>query len=146
LVIDGLEPQAIREILETEIEHIEQRHNKGADILNALGAFAPAMGMAGTLIGLVQMLQSMSDPSTIGPAMAVALITTFYGSILANMIALPMAGKLGMRSREEALEKGMIIEGIMSISAGDNPRIVERKLHSYLAPGLRDTGSGKSGD
>ena len=142
LVIDGLEPQAIREILETEIEHIEQRHNKGADILNALGTFAPAMGMAGTLIGLVQMLQSMSDPSTIGPAMAVALITTFYGSILANMIALPMAGKLTMRSREEALEKGMIIEGIMSISAGDNPRIVERKLHSYLAPGMREAAVG----
>jgi chemotaxis protein MotA len=138
LVIDGLEPQAIREILETEIEHIERRHTKGADILNALGAFAPAMGMAGTLIGLVQMLQSMSDPSTIGPAMAVALITTFYGSLLANMIALPMAGKLAMRSREEALEKGMIIEGIMSISAGDNPRIVERKLHSYLSPGMRE--------
>jgi len=139
LVIDGLEPQSIREILETEIEHIEQRHTKGADILNSMGSFAPAMGMVGTLIGLVQMLQTMSDPSSIGPAMAVALITTFYGSVLANMIALPMAGKLSTRSREEALEKGMIIEGIMSISAGDNPRIVERKLHSYLAPELRES-------
>jgi chemotaxis protein MotA len=138
LVIDGLEPQSIREILETEIEHIERRHTKGADILNSLGTFAPAMGMLGTLIGLIQMLQSMSDPSSIGPSMAVALITTFYGSILANLIALPMAGKLTMRSREESLEKGMIIEGIMSISAGDNPRIVERKLHSYLSPALRE--------
>jgi len=146
LVIDGLEPQAIREILETEIEHIEQRHKKGADIFNSLATFAPAMGMAGTLIGLVQMLQSMSDPSTIGPAMAVALLTTFYGSILANMIALPMSGKLMMRSKEEALEKGMIIEGIMSISAGDNPRIVERKLHSYLSPSLRDSGEAKGGE
>lgn len=142
LVIDGLEPQSIREILETEIEHIEQRHTKGADILNSLGTYAPAMGMLGTLIGLVQMLQSMSDPSSIGPGMAVALITTFYGSILANLVALPMAGKLTMRSREEALEKGMIIEGIMSISAGDNPRIVERKLHSYLAPALREPVTG----
>jgi chemotaxis protein MotA len=96
------------------------------------------MGMLGTLIGLIQMLQSMSDPSTIGPSMAVALITTFYGSIMANLIALPMAGKLTMRSREEVVEKGMIIEGIMSISAGDNPRIVERKLHSFLAPALRE--------
>jgi chemotaxis protein MotA len=138
LVIDGLEPQAIREILETEIEHIERRHTRGADILNSLGTFAPAMGMLGTLIGLIQMLQSMSDPSSIGPSMAVALITTFYGSILANLIALPMAGKLTMRSREESMEKGMIIEGIMSISAGDNPRIVERKLHSFLAPTLRE--------
>jgi chemotaxis protein MotA len=138
LVIDGLEPQAIREILETEIEHIEQRHIRGADILNSLGTYAPAMGMLGTLIGLIQMLQSMSDPSTIGPSMAVALITTFYGSIMANLIALPMAGKLTMRSREEVIQKGMIIEGIMAISAGDNPRIVERKLHSFLAPAFRE--------
>ncbi len=146
LVIDGLEPQSIREILETEIEHLERRHTKGADILNGLGTFAPAMGMVGTLIGLVQMLQSMSDPSSIGPAMAVALITTFYGSIMANMIALPMAGKLAMRSKEESLEKGMIIEGIMSISAGDNPRIVERKLHSYLSPSLREASGGRRGE
>jgi len=139
LVIDGLEPQAIREILETEIEHIEQRHIRGADILNSIGTYAPAMGMVGTLIGLVQMLQSMSDPSSIGPAMAVAIITTFYGAIMANLIALPMAGKLTTRSREEVVEKGMIIEGIMSISAGDNPRIMERKLHSYLAPALRES-------
>lgn len=143
LVIDGLEPQAIREILETEIEHIEQRHIRGADILNSMGTFAPAMGMVGTLIGLVQMLQSMSDPSTIGPAMAVAIITTFYGAVMANLIALPMAGKLTMRSREEALEKGMIIEGIMSISAGDNPRIVERKLHSFLSPAMREQVAGR---
>jgi len=143
LVIDGLEPQSIREILETEIEHIEQRHVKGADILNSMGTFAPAMGMVGTLIGLVQMLQSMSDPSTIGPAMAVAIITTFYGAILANLVALPVAGKLTMRSREEVLEKGMILEGIMAISAGDNPRIVERKLHSYLAPSMREQVSGR---
>ncbi|HOJ12986.1 MAG TPA: motility protein A [Deltaproteobacteria bacterium] len=138
LVIDGLEPQSIREILETEIEHIEHRHTRGADILNSMGTFAPAMGMVGTLIGLVQMLQSMSDPSTIGPAMAVAIITTFYGAIMANLVALPMAGKLTMRSREEVLEKGMILEGIMAISAGDNPRIVERKLHSFLSPSMRE--------
>ncbi|HQI80047.1 MAG TPA: MotA/TolQ/ExbB proton channel family protein [Deltaproteobacteria bacterium] len=143
LVIDGLEPQSIRDILETEIEHIEQRHIRGADILNSIGTFAPAMGMVGTLIGLVQMLQSMSDPSTIGPAMAVAIITTFYGAIMANLVALPMAGKLTMRSREEVLEKGMIIEGIMCISAGDNPRIVERKLHSFLAPAMREQVAGR---
>jgi len=139
LVIDGLEPQAIRDILETEMEYIEQRHKGGADILGSIGGFAPAMGMIGTLIGLVQMLQSMDDPSSIGPAMAVALLTTFYGSFLANVIALPMAGKLTTRSGEELLVKGMIIEGIMSISAGDNPRIVERKLHAYLATQLRES-------
>lgn len=140
LVIDGLDPQAIREILDIEIEKLEERHRKGADILSTIGGYAPAMGMIGTLIGLVQMLRNMSDPSSIGPAMSVAFLTTFYGAVLANMVALPMAGKLTTRSKEETLVKGMIIEGIMAISAGDNPRIVERKLHAYLAPNLREEG------
>jgi chemotaxis protein MotA len=139
LVIDGLEPQSIRDILESEIEYIEKRHKRGNDVLLSIGQFAPAIGMVGTLVGLVQMLQSMSDPSSIGPAMAVALMTTFYGAVLANLFALPMAGKLSARSTEESLLKGMIVEGIMSISAGDNPRIVERKLHAYLSPELRES-------
>jgi chemotaxis protein MotA len=143
LVIDGLEPQSIRDILESEIEHIEQRHRRGTDVLSSIGQFAPAIGMIGTLVGLVQMLQSMSDPSSIGPAMAVALMTTFYGAFIANLLALPMAGKLTARSVEETLLKGMIIEGIMSISAGDNPRVVERKLHAYLSPEMREDTSSK---
>jgi chemotaxis protein MotA len=138
LVIDGLEPQSIRDILESEMENLGIRHRKGTDILNSIATYAPAMGMVGTLIGLVQMLQSMNDPSSIGPAMAVALLTTFYGALIANLFALPMAGKLSSRSNEEMLIRGIIVEGIMSISAGDNPRIVERKLHAYLAPRLRD--------
>jgi len=146
LVIDGLEPQAIRDILESEIEHIEQRHRRGTDVLSSIGQFAPAIGMVGTLVGLVQMLQSMSDPSSIGPAMAVALMTTFYGAFLANLFALPMAGKLTARSVEETLLKGMIIEGIMSISAGDNPRVVERKLHAYLSPEMRESAVKKGGE
>jgi chemotaxis protein MotA len=144
LVIDGLEPQSIRDILESEMENLGIRHKKGTDILNSIATYAPAMGMVGTLIGLVQMLQSMNDPSSIGPAMAVALITTFYGALIANLFALPMAGKLSSRSNEEMLIRGIIVEGIMSISAGDNPRIVERKLHAYLAPRLRDREKGKS--
>lgn len=144
LVIDGIEPQSIREILESEIEHIEQRHKRGTDVLSSIGQFAPAIGMVGTLVGLVQMLQSMSDPSSIGPAMAVALMTTFYGAFIANLFALPMAGKLSARSVEEGIIKGMIVEGIMSISAGDNPRIVERKLHAYLSPELRESAIQKS--
>lgn len=138
LVIDGLEPQSIRDILESEMDNLAVRHKKGTDILNSIATYAPAMGMVGTLIGLVQMLQSMNDPSSIGPAMAVALITTFYGALIANLFALPMAGKLSSRSNDEMLIRGIIVEGIMSISAGDNPRIVERKLHAYLAPRLRD--------
>jgi chemotaxis protein MotA len=144
LVIDGLEPQSIRDILESEMENLGIRHKKGTDILNSIATYAPAMGMVGTLIGLVQMLQSMNDPSSIGPAMAVALITTFYGALIANLFALPMAGKLSSRSNEEMLIRGIVVEGIMSISTGDNPRIVERKLHAYLAPRLREREKGKS--
>jgi len=134
LTVDGLEPQVIQEILETEIGYLESRHERGAELMSTLGAFAPALGMIGTVIGLVQMLQTMSDPSTIGPAMAVALITTFYGAIFANLVFLPMAGKLKTRSKDEVLSKEMMMEGILSISKGENPRIIEEKLNSFLAP------------
>lgn len=137
LTIDGLEPQSITDILETEIAFIEDRHRLGADMFQSMGTFAPAFGMIGTLIGLVQMLQSMDDPSTIGPSMAVALITTFYGAVMANVIFLPIAGKLKTRSKEESLIKEMIHHGIISLSRGDNPRILEQKLHSFLPPNLR---------
>jgi chemotaxis protein MotA len=137
LTVDGLEPQTIQEILETEIQYLEERHETGADIMGVMGAFAPALGMIGTVIGLVQMLQSMEDPSTIGPAMAVALITTFYGALLANLVFNPLSGKLKHRSREEVLLKEMVLEGILSISKGENPRIIEEKLNSYLPPAVR---------
>lgn len=137
LSIDGLEPQAIREILETEITFIQTRHRKGAEIFMTMGTFAPALGMVGTLIGLVQMLQNMSDAASIGPAMAVALITTFYGSVTANIICLPMSGKLQTRSAEEVLVKEMIIEGVICLSNGENPRIVEQKLQAFLPPSQR---------
>ncbi len=134
LTVDGLEPQAIQEILETEITYRENRHETGADILSTLGAFAPAMGMIGTVIGLILMLQTMDDPSTIGPAMAVALITTFYGAVMANLVFLPMAGKLRQRSKEEILNMEMILEGILAISKGENPRIIQEKLSSFIPP------------
>jgi len=134
LSIDGLEPQQIQKILETEIGFVRDRHKLGADLFTSMGTFAPAMGMIGTLIGLVQMLQSMDDPSTIGPAMAVALLTTFYGSLMANICCMPIAGKLKTRSKEEMLTKEMTIQGIMSLSSGDNPRILEQKLMAFLPP------------
>jgi chemotaxis protein MotA len=137
LTIDGLEPQAITEILETEISFIEDRHKLGAEMFQAMGTFAPAFGMIGTLIGLVAMLQSMDDPGSIGPSMAVALITTFYGAVLANVVFIPISGKLKARSKEEALLKEMILQGIISLSRGDNPRILEQKLHAFLPPALR---------
>lgn len=134
LTVDGLEPQTIQEILETEISYLSERHATGADVVAVLGTLAPAMGMIGTVIGLVQMLQTMSDPSTIGPAMAVALLTTLYGAILANLVFNPMSGKLKARSKEEVLLREMIMEGILAISKGENPRIIEEKLNSYLPP------------
>jgi chemotaxis protein MotA len=135
LAIDGVEPQEISLILETEMEFIRSRHQLGAEIFVTMGAFSPALGMIGTLIGLVQMLQSMEDPSKIGPAMAVALLTTFYGSIIANIICLPIAGKLKTRSREEALAKEMTLQGIIALSNGDNPRILEQKLNAFISAG-----------
>ena len=137
LSIDGLEPSSIREILSTEIDSIQDRHKLGAEIFTTLGTFSPALGMIGTLIGLVQMLQSMDDPSSIGPAMAVALLTTFYGSIMANVICLPIAGKLKSRSQEESLSKEMTIQGVISLSAGENPRIIEQKLQAFIPPKMR---------
>lgn len=137
LAIDGLEPQEIRDILETEVDFIRSRHQLGAEVFSTMGTFAPALGMIGTLIGLVQMLQSMDDPSKIGPSMAVALITTFYGAIMANIVFLPIAGKLRTRSKEEVLTKDMTIEGIISLSSGENPRILEQKLKAFVPPNQR---------
>ncbi len=138
LAVDGYEPQSIEKILATEIDYLSERHQKGADLFQAMGTFAPAMGLIGTIIGLVQMLQSMEDPSTIGPAMAVALLTTFYGAVLANILFLPLAGKLRNRSSEEFLVKSIIIEGVLSITAGDNPRVIEHKLQAFLSPRMRE--------
>ena len=137
LAVDGTEPSLVRDILDTELEYVTERHDLGAAIFEAMGFYAPAFGMIGTLIGLIQMLQTLDDPSAIGPAMAVALITTFYGALLANLICLPLAGKLKQKSKEENLRKELIIHGIVLIQSGENPRIVEQKLNSFLSPKLR---------
>ncbi len=137
LMIDGIEPAALSRILNTELEYVGERHRMGAEIFMTMGNFAPAMGMVGTLIGLVKMLMQMEDPSAIGPAMAVALITTFYGVIFANLIFLPIAGKLKARSAAELTVKQLIINGILSVQSGDNPRILEEKLHSFISPDER---------
>jgi chemotaxis protein MotA len=134
LSVDGLEPQAIETIMDTEVEFIRERHQSGADIFSTMGTFAPALGMIGTLIGLVQMLQSMDDPNAIGPAMAVALLTTFYGSIVANLLCMPVAGKLRARSKEETLVKEMVIQGVISLTKGENPRILEQKMLAFMPP------------
>ncbi len=137
MLVDGFEPDIIRDTLEKEIKYLKERHKLGANIFTTMGTFAPAMGMIGTLIGLVQMLQNMSDPSTIGPAMAVALITTFYGAVLANVVFLPISGKLQVLSNYECLVKEMVMEGLIGISDGLNPRIIEQKLYAFIEPKLR---------
>ncbi len=137
LVVDGQESDTIEDILKTEVSYIKSRHGVGSDLLKAMGTYAPAFGMIGTVIGLIQMLQSMSDPSTIGPAMAVALVTTFYGALLSNVVFLPLAVKLEQRSRNEVAQKLLILEGLLSIHAGDNPRILVQKLSAFVSPANR---------
>ena len=134
LSVDGLEPQAIETIMDTEVEFLRERHQAGAEIFSTMGMFAPALGMIGTLIGLVQMLQSMDDPNSIGPAMAVALLTTFYGSVMANLVYMPISGKLRTRSKEETLVKEMVIQGVISLTKGENPRILEQKMLAFMPP------------
>lgn len=134
LIVDGTDQELVSSILETELECIEQRHGKVIGFWDNLAAMGPAWGMIGTLIGLINMLKLLDDPSTIGPNMAVALITTMYGSLLANWIATPIATKLRARNKQEIMMKEVICEGILSIQAGENPRVIEEKLKSFLAP------------
>lgn len=134
LAADNRPPEVITSILSLEIAAMEDRHSKGVDILEGMGADGPAFGMIGTLIGLVQMLQNMSDPSSIGPAMAVALLTTFYGSVIANVFTIPVAGKLKQRSKQEATKMNIIVAGVLGIVAGENPRVIREKLDSFLPP------------
>ena len=148
LVIDGTAASEIEQILEAELDAMEQRHLQGKGILDSFGKYSPAMGMIGTLIGLVAMLSNMSDPSQIGTGMAVALLTTMYGAILANMVWLPLADKLAYRHEEEMQLRTVVLKGILSLQAGDNPRVTQAKLAVFLPIGKRgelsDSGSEKS--
>jgi len=143
LVVDGTDPELVRSILETELSFLENRHRTGAAMFETMASLAPSFGMVGTLIGLIQMMGTLDDPEKIGPGMAVALVTTFYGTILANLVFTPLAGKLKVRSAEEILLREVMIEGILSIQAGDNPRIVEEKLNAFLAPKVRFSGKSR---
>lgn len=138
LIVDGTDPELVRNIMETELLFLEERHGEGQGIFQTMGTFAPAFGLLGTVIGLINMLTQLDNPDSIGAGMAVALVTTFYGSFLANVIFLPLAGKLKVRSSEEILIKEVMIEGMLSIQAGENPRIIEEKLKAFLAPAIRN--------
>jgi chemotaxis protein MotA len=146
MAVDGQEPESLKAVLYQEIEKLEERHEDGADIFTTMATYAPALGLIGTLIGLVQMLSAMDDPKKIGPAMAVALLTTLYGAIIANAFALPIADKLSHRSQEERLNKALILETIGSIQEGLNPRVMEELLKTYLPAGKRDESDGEQAD
>jgi chemotaxis protein MotA len=134
LVVDGTDAEIIRALMETELNQIQERHVAKISVVNMWGTLAPGLGMLGTVIGLIGMLRNLEDKSTLGPNMAVALITTLYGSMMANLVMIPLGGKLKSADAREAVVKEMEIEGVLSIQAGDNPRILAMKLLSYLNP------------
>ena len=138
LIVDGTDPELVRSILETELTCIEQRHNEVIGFWETLGSMGPAWGMIGTLIGLINMLADLNDVSKVGPAMAVALVTTFYGSVLANWICGPVSTKLKANNGFEITMKEVMVEGLLSIQAGENPRVIEEKLKSFLSPERRE--------
>ncbi len=138
MVVDGQESDAIRDIMSLEIQYLQERHLTGKKILEFMGASAPAFGMIGTLIGLVQMLRGLDSPDAIGGGMAVALLTTFYGALVANLIFIPLAGKLGIYSKAESTAMEMIVEGICAIAQGENPTAVREKLQAFVSHGRRE--------
>jgi chemotaxis protein MotA len=138
MVADGSEERLVRQVLEIEVNFMKERHRQGQAVFKGMGTMAPAFGMIGTLIGLVRMLQNLDDPSSIGPAMAVALLTTFYGAVLANVAFLPLSRKLEVRSDEDALYMEIMTEGVISIQRGEHPSIVKEKLQAFLSPGVRE--------
>lgn len=139
MMVDGHEPEVVRKMMVSEMNLTVERHDIGKKIFKSIGDMAPAMGMIGTLIGLVQMLSNMEDPKSIGPAMAVALLTTLYGAMIANIFALPLAEKLGLRSDEERMTKSMIIDGVTGIQEGRNPKVIASMLQTYLPGSKRPT-------
>jgi len=138
LIVDGTDPELVRNIMETELSFIEERHAGNRGVYEFMANIGPAFGMIGTLIGLINMLANLDDPSSVGPNMAVAIVTTFYGSLIANLFCNPVVSKLKIRSSEEILMKEVMLEGILSIQAGENPRIIEEKLKAFLSPRLRE--------
>jgi len=143
MLVDGTNQEVVKAVMSKDMQQTIDRHNWGEKVFRATGDVAPAMGMIGTLIGLVQMLSNMSDPKAIGPAMAVALLTTLYGAVLANMLALPIADKLHLRKSNEKTIHAMCIDGVLAIQAGQNPRVIESMLKAYLDPASRDKSADK---
>lgn len=138
LVIDGFAADTVRDIMDLEHSFQQQRHAQGKKMVDTLSTMAPAFGMIGTLVGLVQMLANMSDPSAIGAGMAVALLTTFYGAVISNVVMTPLSNKLDLRAKEEALLRSLMIEGIVAIQSGEKPQLIKEKLKGFLPPSARE--------
>lgn len=145
LIVDGTDPGLVKEILEIEISYMEERHHTAALVFQSAGGFAPTMGIIGTVMGLVNVLANLSDTSRLGPAISSAFIATFYGIFSANVFWLPIANKLKVGSKEEAAARQIIIEGILSIQAGEHPRVIGEKLTSFLPPSKRPTSTKPEG-
>tara|TARA_R110000868_G_scaffold268953_3_gene528348 strand:- start:9616 stop:10353 length:738 start_codon:yes stop_codon:yes gene_type:complete len=137
LLVDGHDPEVVKDLLGKDMNKTVERHEIGSTIFSALGDVAPAMGMIGTLVGLVAMLSNMDDPKSIGPAMAVALLTTLYGAMLANMVAIPISDKLNLRRGEESMIKSLVIDALLAIQGGQNPRVIDSMLRNYLPSSKR---------
>ncbi len=133
LVVDGADPELVKSVMEAEIYFLQERHAKGQTVIDSMAQYAPAYGMIGTLIGLINMLKKLEDTAGLGPSMAVALVTTFYGVILANMIFTPISKKLKMQTAAESQEKELLLEGLLSIQDGQNPRIIRDKLNAFIS-------------
>jgi chemotaxis protein MotA len=134
LVIDGIPEENLVQILDDEIKALDRRHTTSINVLNSMGTYSPAFGMIGTLIGLILMLRNLDNPEGIGPGLAIALITTFYGTIMSNLVFIPLSGKLEKLSRQEKNEKEMMRTGLLSLANGENPRIMEKKMLTYVSP------------
>ncbi|MCD8502659.1 MAG: flagellar motor protein MotP [Bacillaceae bacterium] len=146
LAVDGIEPEIIKDIMMAEVVAMEERHKKARAVIEKAGEYAPAWGMIGTLIGLVLMLQNLNDPSTLGPNMAIALLTTLYGSLLANLVFIPMASKLESNTEEEIFVKQIIVEGVIGVQSGQNPKILEEKLSAFLPKRYQTKGEEVEGE
>jgi chemotaxis protein MotA len=145
LVVDGVDPAQVRTILKVEIEHMHERHNQGIGFLNAAGGFGPTMGIIGTVMGLITVLKQLDDPGSLGESIAAAFLATLWGILSANLIWIPLAGKLRSKSEEEAAYRHLLLEGILALQAGENPRLVREKLLAFLPPKARASEAGEGG-
>ncbi len=146
MVVDGSDPALVREILEADIEAMKERHKPGAGFFEAMGGYAPTMGIIGTVMGLVHVLENLSEPDKLGPLIASAFLATLYGIFFANAVFLPMGAKLKAKSAEEIHLKELTVEGVLAVQAGDNPRVVREKLEAFLPPSMRGQAGGRGGD